>query len=228
MRLLSRYKPPCFKPIFGMSDNTLILSWLYAATGKGGYYAPVFNDLSREPGEPTYESLKRIFKAEASWELKSASSYKDFISAPSKGWQSSPGGWIIQEGRAEGATLTGHLGRLLSAANFGLIPNLKGKILFLELLSTNPERFSNELEFFLNLPGGEEIGGLALGRFVANAEISKEKLAAIIATKEELLGKPVIANLDFGHTYPITTLPYAGFASMQAEEEKFTIKGSIL
>ena len=41
--------------------------------------------------------------------------------------------------------------------------------------------------------------------------------------KEELKDMPVIANVDFGHTSPILTIPLGGFAKI--ENGCFTIKG---
>jgi muramoyltetrapeptide carboxypeptidase len=40
-----------------------------------------------------------------------------------------------------------------------------------------------------------------------------------VASKPELAGLPVIANVDFGHTDPIITFPVGGTAELQASPD---------
>ena len=40
--------------------------------------------------------------------------------------------------------------------------------------------------------------------------MNRPLLERILGAKKELAGKPVIANVDFGHTTPIVTFPVGG------------------
>ena len=222
-RLLDKYTPRAKKPILGMSDNTLILAWAHKK-GIPGFYAPVFNDLSRDPGERTAESLKKLLSGNTDWSLKPTDVCKDWIGGE-KEWKKNEGEWIIQEGAAEGDYVVGHLSRLQHSQMMGWLPDLKDKILFTEQLTTDANRFYTELEVLLSLPGADRIKGLCIGRFAASPKMTKEMLQKIIASKEELKGKPVVANLDFGHTYPIETLPFAGKAKLVARKNEFVLEG---
>jgi muramoyltetrapeptide carboxypeptidase LdcA involved in peptidoglycan recycling len=75
--------------------------------------------------------------------------------------------------------------------------------------------------------GGDTVKGLIIGRFKTEAKMSIEQLTAIIASKEELAGKPVIAGVDFGHTMPMITIPIGGTARVTATrgEPRFEIIG---
>ncbi len=222
-RLLRRYRPAKKKPIFGMSDNTLILAWAHKQ-GMPAFYAPGFNDFSREPGRPTFESLRKVFSGDFSWSLKPSPEYKDWVGEQSQ-WQPNPGAWILQEGRARGETIVGHMGRLLCSATLGWLPNLKGKLLFVDDTSTSAKVFYAELDHLLSLCGADKIRGLCIGRFAGAPTITREALTQIIAALPELKNKPVVANLDFGHTYPIVTLPFSGRATLVAEKNELFLEG---
>jgi LD-carboxypeptidase C-terminal domain len=43
-----------------------------------------------------------------------------------------------------------------------------------------------------------------------------ELLSQIVASKPELAGLPVIANVDFGHSSPVITFPVGGTAELRA------------
>jgi muramoyltetrapeptide carboxypeptidase LdcA involved in peptidoglycan recycling len=44
--------------------------------------------------------------------------------------------------------------------------------------------------------------------------MTRRLLEQIVASKRELAGIPVIANVDFGHTAPILTLPIGGLVEI--------------
>jgi muramoyltetrapeptide carboxypeptidase LdcA involved in peptidoglycan recycling len=62
------------------------------------------------------------------------------------------------------------------------------------------------------------VRGLVIGRFQRRTEMTRELLAQIVATKPELAGLPVIANVDFGHTTPMTTFPIGGTVEVRADQ----------
>ena len=70
--------------------------------------------------------------------------------------------------------------------------------------------FERELQSVLHFPFFSQVKGLVLGRFQRESKVSREVLSKIISSKKELQNIPVIANLDFGHTYPAFSFPIGG------------------
>lgn len=54
--------------------------------------------------------------------------------------------------------------------------------------------------------------------------MTKELLRKIINTKKELQNIPIIANVDFGHTTPITTMPIGGSLEISATTDNAKIR----
>ncbi len=54
------------------------------------------------------------------------------------------------------------------------------------------------------------IRGLIIGRFQQASGMSRNLLEQILHRQEALIGLPVMANVDFGHTSPLATLPVGG------------------
>jgi len=66
-------------------------------------------------------------------------------------------------------------------------------------------------------PGFSGVTGLVIGRFQRQTGMTRELLTQIIASKPELAGLPVIANVDFGHTSPMATFPIGGTVEVRAD-----------
>ena len=54
--------------------------------------------------------------------------------------------------------------------------------------------------------------------------MTNDLLIKIIKTKKELDNIPIIANVDFGHTYPKITFPIGGEANLIVEETKVKLE----
>ncbi len=63
-----------------------------------------------------------------------------------------------------------------------------------------PHTFDRDLQSLIHQPGFERVRGLAIGRFQKASQMTPDLLRAIIGTKRELRGLPIIADVDFGHT----------------------------
>jgi muramoyltetrapeptide carboxypeptidase len=48
--------------------------------------------------------------------------------------------------------------------------------------------------------------------------MDQDTLTAIVASKRELDGMPVVSGASFGHTTPQFTFPIGGYGSLRAEE----------
>ena len=59
-----------------------------------------------------------------------------------------------------------------------------------------------------------------IGRFQGASNMDVDALTAIIESKRELDGIPVVANASFGHTTPGFTFPIGGYGRVRAAERR--------
>ena len=99
------------------------------------------------------------------------------------------------------------------------MPNLEGSILLLEDdEEVNAVHFDRELQSLIHQPGFEGVHGIMFGRFQRASNMDQETLMAIVESKRELDGMPVVAGASFGHTTPQFTFPIGGYGSLHAAE----------
>ncbi len=94
-------------------------------------------------------------------------------------------------------------------------------ILFLEETSTVEGEatlgiFDRMLQSLMQSAGFKHVQGIVFGRFGSKAEINNRQLIHMIHSKPELHTIPVIANCDFGHTFPQFTFPIGGTCKLQS------------
>jgi muramoyltetrapeptide carboxypeptidase len=75
---------------------------------------------------------------------------------------------------------------------------------------SDPAIFARDLASLLQQPDAAGIRGLIIGRFQQASGMTRDLLEEILQRQEPLIGLPVMANVDFGHTSPIATLPIGG------------------
>lgn len=66
--------------------------------------------------------------------------------------------------------------------------------------------------------------GIVIGRFQRASEIDLDTLEAIIRSKRELDGIPIVANASFGHTMPQFTFPIGGHGRLSAAGGRVEIR----
>jgi muramoyltetrapeptide carboxypeptidase LdcA involved in peptidoglycan recycling len=62
------------------------------------------------------------------------------------------------------------------------------------------------------------VQGIVFGKFQRASSMDQDTLTAIVESKRELDGMPVVAGASFGHTTPQFTFPIGGYGSLRAEE----------
>ncbi|ASG24805.1 LD-carboxypeptidase [Nitrospirillum viridazoti CBAmc] len=209
----------------GYSDITVMVNAIHARTGLVTYYGPHYSSLGmRDGNEFTLANLQSCLFSEAPFAVRAAPQWSEdhwFLDQDARTFKPNPGIVVIQPGEAEGRLVGGNINafRLLNGTPYA--PPLEEALLFLENDGLDgdktPVEFNRRLETILLQPGGETVKGLVVGRFKTESKMSLEQLAAIIASKEELAGKPVIAGVDFGHTMPMATLPIGGLGRVVAD-----------
>lgn len=212
------------KIICGYSDITALVNAINTKTGLITYVGPhyfSFGDIK------TFEYSLEYFK-------KCLQDNQPFNISPSTEWsddrwtgrqderniQPNEGFWLIYEGEGEGRIVGGNQCTLNLLQGTEYMPDLTNTILFLEddYIADAPT-FDRDLQSIIHQPDFEKIKGIVIGRFQRGSNITRELLTKIIKTKKELNNLPTIANVDFGHTQPLLTIPIGG-------ESKLVVKSS--
>jgi len=82
-----------------------------------------------------------------------------------------------------------------------------------------PHHFDRELQSLIHQPGFEDVRGIVFGRFQRASNMDLDTLTAIVVSKRELDGMPIVANASFGHTTPEFTFPIGGYGRLHAAGE---------
>jgi muramoyltetrapeptide carboxypeptidase LdcA involved in peptidoglycan recycling len=211
------------KILCGYSDITVLHNAIFAKTGLVAYHGPhMFTVGWEEDNAYTMQYFKNCLFSDKPYHISPSKEVIDHSVEQDKTIKyTNEGHWALQKGNASGVILGGNLCtfNLLQGTDF--MPKLDGSILFLEdEESTNPAWFDRELQSVLQQPEADGITGLVIGRFQKESHITRQTLEKIISTKKELNDLPVLANVDFGHTYPMITFPIGGTALLECDKNK--------
>ena len=59
---------------------------------------------------------------------------------------------------------------------------------------------------------------MIIGRFQNSSNVDRDDIASMVKSNQVLDSIPVLANVDFGHTYPMFTFPIGGIASISFDD----------
>lgn len=206
------------KVFCGLSDITAIANAIHAKTKLVTYYGPHFTMLGASKiVDYSIESMKNTFFSDGAIPLKPSEYYID------SEWDSqvivNEGFWTINEGEANGNSFGGNFVTFNLTMGSEFMPDITDSILFLEANKVIDHKdVQNQLQAILNQPNSHEIKGLLLGRFQKDTGMTRALITKMIQTKKELKNIPVAANVDFGHTAPMCTLPIGGRISIRIKE----------
>jgi len=214
----------------GYSDITILHNAIFSQTGLITYYGPHFSTFGQ----------KILDNYETDYFLKGTASEKPYLIEPSKNWSNdkwyldqdnrnfieNTGYWVIQEGQATGQIVGGHLGTFCLLQGTRYMPTLENKILIIEEDSepANPNEFARRLQSILQQPSSNKIAGVLIGRFEKSYGMTQAMLSEIVKTITSLADKPIIANVDFGHTEPHCTIPIGGAVELTTQNNKGYIR----
>jgi muramoyltetrapeptide carboxypeptidase len=214
------------KPLLGYSDLTALVNALYARTGRVQYLGPTLSTLGRQELEDyTVQNLQKVlFGAQ------------DLTLTRSRKWQRGRGAalsktraWkVLQPGVAEGVLIGGNLGTFYLLQGTPYQPVFDKPVILLvedddEAGKYSAREFDRRLQSLLQLPGvRENLRGLAIGRFQPSSRVTMPDVAYIVQ-RMRLGDIPVIADVDFGHTMPMLTLPIGGQARLNAQDNQASI-----
>lgn len=206
------------KIICGYSDITALLNAITAQTGLQTYYGPHYSSLGMKYGcDYTFEHFVKMLVTDDKDNVEPSQVWSDdlwFLDQEKRDFDANEGYWIIHSGKAKGTIAGGNL----CTYNLLLGTPYRRKfaedtILFIEDTASAPlQDIERDLQALIHQEDFKNVKGIVIGRFQKDSKITKEGLEYIINTKKELKDLPIIANVDFGHTYPLLTIPLGGTA----------------
>ena len=212
----------------GFSDITALLNGIYAMTGLETYSGPHYSSFGMKHGfDYTLENMRKMLMGSGVNEVTPSAEWSDdlwFIDQEKREFIKNEGYWNIHNGEAEGTIVGGNLGTFDLLLGTGYRPAfVKDTILFVEdTEGSDLLQFERNLQALIYQPDFANVRGLVIGRFQKGSKISREQLEFILGTKRELKNLPILANVDFGHSTPLLTIPVGGTAKLS--NGKLTLK----
>lgn len=212
------------KNFIGFSDITILNIALREKSNLLNFYGPSFAIFCQK-NLPVYTKnhfLNMLTQKETD-EIESAELYADDLwygnNDGNRNWKENLRVQAVRKGSFSGECIGGNLDTFLALAGTPFFPNCRGKVLFLEE-GNNPKEEEVRRKFIqLKLMDVfNEIKGLVFGRFCGWSQEKQERF--LIYVRENILQYytfPIIANVDFGHSDPICTIPVGGKMEFDGE-----------
>ncbi|WP_448571098.1 S66 peptidase family protein [Trichothermofontia sp.] len=191
------------KWVIGFSDVTALL-WSLWQQGRGGIHGPVLTTLAAEPA----------WSRDRLWHWLCNPTHL----APLQG-----NGW--GGGAVTGYLLPGNLTVATHLLHTPLLPDLSQVILAIEDVGEAPYRLDRLLTQWRLSGCLQQVKGIALGRFSqceAPPEIPSLAVATVLRDRLGDLGKPIVADLPFGHDGPNAALPVGIPATLNGDTGTLT------
>jgi muramoyltetrapeptide carboxypeptidase len=128
---------------------------------------------------------------------------------PNDGW------WPLRGGTGAGQLIGGNLCTVNLLQGTGYMPALEAPVvLFVEDDEESaPPDVARNLASLLQCVGAANVAALVIGRFQRATGMTRDLLEQIV-DRQPGLTCPVLANVDFGHTFPMVTYPIGGQAEV--------------
>jgi len=211
------------KPICGYSDITALVNAIHHKTGLTTYLGPLYVSFSSAQNY-SLESFKKMLTTKEPVQVEDSNDwsnpkwmdyYKDTRSLKNSG------SIVINEGSTKGKILGGNLITFVQLMGTDYMPDIKDSILVIEDDDEiTPAIFDSALIALSLHPDFPKINGLLIGRFMYGSEMTESLLKEIIKNNTRISNIPIVANLDFGHSEPMITIPIGGTASIEASHSK--------
>lgn len=196
------------KILCGYSDVTALLNAVHAQTGLITYHGPHFSTFGLDKDRDyTWRAFTDCLMQSESVQLAPSAAAGEYT--------------VLQPGCCEGEIIGGNLCTLNLLQGTDYMPDLRGKVLFLEDDNIMGEyfcyEFSRNLASLLQCQGAQEIAGIVFGRFEESCGMTADVMRRII--KDMVPANiPVVFGADFGHVFPMVTFPIGGRVRVEAGE----------
>ncbi len=137
---------------------------------------------------------------------------------------------VFTLGKVTCEILAGNLQTLLLLHGTEYMPDVTGKILFIEEDETStPAHVDRFIYQCKQLGWFNKIAGLVIGRFTEQSSFSPEDpLEDILKENLQGLKFPIFYNVDFGHSDPLITIPNGSVATIDSEKKQISFQRSVL
>ncbi len=225
------------KIFIGYSDVTALTTAITTKTGLVTFSGPgVISFAKPEPFEYTWNYFEKIcIDPQENLIIEPSPSYADdlyFLREDDNHRikKNNDGLKVFTSGKATGEIVAGNLQTLLILNGTEYLPDLTGKILFIEEDETStPAHVDRFIYQCKQLGWFKKIAGLVIGRFTEQSSFSeKDSLEDIL--KEHLFEAkfPILYNVDFGHSDPLITIPNGGIATIDTENKRIMFQQSVM
>lgn len=216
------------KVLCGYSDITALTHAIYTKTNIITYSGPHFFSFGDRGGSAyTKQYFKQCVTTSEPFRVYHSDKWSDDLWAAdqnNRNFRINHGPHVLREGHAEGHCIGGNLKTLVMLNGTGYRPSLEGAVLFLEdTKEVRPRAFAALLQALALQKDFAGIKALLFGRFCPDSCNSMDLLAEILSRLPFSLDIPIVANLDFGHTYPFFTFPIGGSAQVNADQKQFKL-----
>lgn len=213
----------------GFSDATALNSALLARCGLVSLSGPHFSTFGMAIGnEYTLSAFQRVaFQNHDSVFFSPSTAWSNdlwFLDQENRTFFPNQGPVVLQEGFAKGMLLGGNLSTqtLLTGTSY-FYRSDRDLILFVEDdQESHLDIFDRMLFNLTEAIGAQKIKAILIGRFENDSKVDIDDLRDIFSYRPYLQDIPIVANLDFGHTTPLLSLPYGGEASIVASQDTLT------
>ena len=209
------------KIICGFSDITAIANAITAKTGLITYLGPHFSSWAMKHGfEYSLENFVKCCMEDVAYDLMPSKEWSDdpwYLDQEKRDFITNEGRWILNPGHSFGRIIGGNMHTFTLLCGTDFMPSLEDSILLIEDDSESlPHHIDRHLQSLIHQSDFSGVKGILIGRFQKETKMTKALLQKIVNTKKELQNIPIIANVDFGHTTPMATMPIGGGLEISA------------
>lgn len=214
------------KVFCGFSDVNALGNAILCRTGLVTYSGPHYVSLGQKKFDTyTTDSLRTALFERGTYDITPSQEWTDddlwYLNQEDRNPMRNDGYWAIHPGEAEGRIMGGNLctTNLLQGTKYlNMSPATIGFVEDTHMSSRG--FFDRDLQSLLH---AQAMKGLVIGRFQCDSKIGRSDIESIVRSKLELKDVPVVANVDFGHTFPMATYPLGGRVSLEVSDEQTRI-----
>lgn len=225
------------KIIIGYSDVTALTTAITTKTGIVTFSGPgAISFVKPEPFEYTWDYFEKMcVNPSVKVNIAPSTEYADDLyflreDRDHRIKKANEGIKIFSNGEAKGEILAGNLQTLLVLNGTEYLPDLSGKILFIEEDETStPAHIDRYIAQCKQLGWFDKIAGLVFGRLTELSSFSREdSFEDILHQYFDKVNFPIMYNVDFGHSDPMVTIPNGGIASINTAKKEIIFKQAVI
>ena len=223
------------KIVMGYSAITALLIGLYTKVGLVTFHGPmILNGFSEypQPFAYTWQSVEQIlFKTEPAGILKPPAQWTDAYTSEDqpRAMKTNPGWRWLREGKASGQLLGGNLSVMLTLVGTPYLPPLRGAIVCFEEVNFGSgllRKVDESLAQCQQMGLFDQIAGLVIGKVNELSEEEEKLFESLILEYTAGSQFPILTGVDFGHTAPQLTLPIGIQATLDSQQDRFSVDGA--